>query len=88
MHHPTDHTKYRAMKREDISKAEPLLVNILDRGNLVYDFPSMEEIRAIRQSDMNRLDSGIKRIVNPHIYHVSLSDELWNLKESLIKSSE
>ncbi len=88
LHHPTDHTKVRAMKREDISRAEPLLVKILDRGKLVYNFPSIDELRAKRKSDMNCLDSGIKRIVNPHIYHVSLSDELWNLKESLIELSE
>ena len=88
LHHPTDHTKVRAIKGEDISRAEPLLVKILDRGELVYDFPSIDELRAKRKSDMNCLDSGIKRIVNPHIYHVSLSDELWNLKESLIESSE
>jgi len=88
LHHPTDHTKVRAMNRENISNAEPLLVKILDRGKLVYDFPTIDELRAKRKSDMNSLDSGIKRIVNPHIYHVSLSDELWNLKENLIKSSE
>jgi len=38
--------------------------------------------------DMDCLDLGIKRIVNPHIYHVSLSEELWNLKQGLIDSAE
>jgi nicotinate phosphoribosyltransferase len=30
------------------------------------------------------LDPGIRRLVNPHIYHVSLSQELWELKQNLI----
>lgn len=88
LHHPTDHTKLRVLKKEDVSKAEPLLNTILDHGKLVYEFPTIEELREKRRSDMDALDSGIKRIVNPHIYHVSLSDELWNLKEKLIESSE
>lgn len=88
LHHHSDHTKYRALKRGEISKAEPLLKTILDKGRLVYEFPSIEEIRSQRKYDMDRLDSGIKRIVNPHIYHVSLSDELWNLKDRLAKSSK
>jgi nicotinate phosphoribosyltransferase len=30
------------------------------------------------------LDSGIRRLVNPHIYHVSLTQQLWDLKQELI----
>jgi len=88
LHHPLDHTKYRILKSEEISKAEPLLEKILDQGKLVYKFPSIEEIRYQRIRDMDCLDLGIKRIVNPHIYHVSLSQELWNLKQELISSTK
>jgi len=86
LHHALDHTKYRVLKREEISKAEPLLEKILDQGRLVYKFPSIEHMRLQRERDMDCLDLGIKRIVNPHIYHVSLSEELWNLKQGLIDS--
>ncbi|MCK5390848.1 MAG: nicotinate phosphoribosyltransferase [Deltaproteobacteria bacterium] len=88
LHHALDHTKHRVLKREEISKAEPLLEKILDQGRLVYNFPSIENIRSQREKDMDCLDTGIKRIVNPHIYHVSLSQELWNLKQGLIDSVE
>ncbi|MCA9870991.1 MAG: hypothetical protein KC487_11530, partial [Anaerolineae bacterium] len=40
-----------------------------------------------RQADVAQLDAGVKRFVNPHIYHVSLSDKLWNLKQELIRSA-
>ena len=86
MHHPWDHTKTRVMKREDLSLAEPLLVNVLSGGELVYDLPAIDTIRKQRQRDMKVLDSGVKRIMNPHIYHVSLSDKLWTIREGLMDS--
>lgn len=88
LRHPSDHTKYRVLKKNEMQEAEPLLETVVDKGQLVYKFPTIEEIRAQRKADMERLDSGIKRIVNPHIYHVSLSEELWNLKNDLTKSAK
>lgn len=86
LHHPTDHTKYRTLSRSDIKDIEPLLVTVLDNGQLVYDFPSIDEIRQRREADLDRLDPGVKRILNPHIYHVSLTQRLWDLKRELIES--
>ncbi|MBI4228958.1 MAG: nicotinate phosphoribosyltransferase [Deltaproteobacteria bacterium] len=86
LHHPLDHTKYRILSRDKINEIEPLLTEVLTEGKLNHDHPSIEEIRKIREEDLDRLDSGVKRIVNPHIYHVSLSQRLWELKQSLIKS--
>jgi nicotinate phosphoribosyltransferase len=31
-----------------------------------------------------RLDPGVRRLVNPHIYHVSLTERLFALKEALV----
>jgi nicotinate phosphoribosyltransferase len=86
LHHPSDHSKYRSLPRGDISEIEPLLVEILREGKLVYDLPSVETMRARREADINRLDTGVKRLINPHIYHVSLTDALWKMKQSLIAS--
>jgi nicotinate phosphoribosyltransferase len=88
MHHPSDHTKYRIMKRSEISRTEPLHVKVLDEGKLVYDFPPIDEIRKRRIADIESLDTGVRRIMNPHIYHVSLSEKLWMLKQALIHSIE
>lgn len=87
LRHPTDHTKYRTINRSDLSLIEPLLVDVLDDGKLVYDLPSVEELRKVRISDVERLDAGVRRIMNPHIYHVSLSQRLWDLKQQLIASA-
>lgn len=84
LQHPEDVVKNRRLRREEVSRVEPLLVKILDQGKLVYDLPPIEEIRRLRQEDVQLLDPGVKRLVNPHTYHVSLSKKLWDLKQSLI----
>jgi len=63
------------------------LVNILDKGKLVYDLPELNEMRSIRLSDVGRLDPGVRRIMYPHIYHVSLSQNLWDMKQKLISET-
>ncbi|HEX2916279.1 MAG TPA: nicotinate phosphoribosyltransferase [Chloroflexia bacterium] len=86
-YHPFDTSKTRLIDRGEIEAIEPLLVEIMREGNIVYDLPSLEEIRAQRERDLERLDEGVKRLVNPHIYHVSLTPTLWQLKEELIEKA-
>jgi nicotinate phosphoribosyltransferase len=86
LHHPSNHTKCRTLEKRNISAIEPLLVTVLDQGKLIYDMPSMDEMRGARESDVRRLDPGVRRLINPHIYHVSLSDRLWNMKQERIRS--
>jgi nicotinate phosphoribosyltransferase len=84
LHHPSEHTAFREMARAEISQVEPLLVDVLREGRLVYELPTIEAMRAQRQADLERLDPGVRRILNPHIYHVSLTQRLWELKQSLL----
>jgi nicotinate phosphoribosyltransferase len=86
-HHPSDYMKTRTIGQADISSIEPLLVDILREGKLVYDLPGIEEIRTQRAADVERLDPGVRRLINPHIYHVSLTPKLWDLKQELIAST-
>jgi nicotinate phosphoribosyltransferase len=86
LRHPADHAKCRTLERHEISEIEPLLVEIMRDGELVYESPSIQEMRTRREEDIDRLDSGVKRLLNPHIYHVSLTQQLWDLKQSLIAS--
>jgi len=87
LHHPADHSRYRILERQGISKIEPLLVEVLREGRLVYDLPTLEQIREQRKADVRRLDPGVRRLVNPHIYHVSLTQRLWDLKQTLVRSA-
>jgi nicotinate phosphoribosyltransferase len=85
--HPNDPGKQRVLKKDTISHVEDLHKTIIQSGKIIYNFPSIEEIRRIRDEDIDRLDSGVKRLVNPHLYHVSLSEKLWNLKNKLINET-
>lgn len=87
LQHPTDHAVHRQLAQETISEVEPLLVDILDEGVLVHEMPSIEQIRRRREEDLARLYPGVRRIVNPHRYHVSLTQRLWDLKQELIAST-
>jgi len=87
LHHPSDHTNLRTLRREEVSQIEPLLVDVLTEGKLVYDLPPIEEMRRLRRDDVSRLDPGVRRLMNPHVYHVSLTQRLWDLKQELIRSA-
>jgi nicotinate phosphoribosyltransferase len=85
LRHPSAAQAFRHLSAHSISEIEPLLVDIIVDGKIVYERPSIEEMRAFRDRDLERLDSGVKRIMFPHIYHVSLTQRLWDLKQKLIK---
>jgi nicotinate phosphoribosyltransferase len=75
------------LPRDEISAWEPLLVEVLREGKLVCELPPLEHIRAVRQRDIERLDAGVRRLIRPHAYHVSLSQQLWDLKQRLIEEA-
>ena len=85
LHHPSQPQAFRRLEVGSISEIEPLLVDVMLEGKLIYALPSIAEMRALRDRDLERLDSGVKRIMFPHIYHVSLTQRLWDLKQELIK---
>ena len=87
LHHPSKPASFRILTRREISGIEPLLVEILREGDLVYDLPSIDDMRALREADVDRLYPGVKRLLNPHVYHVSLTERLWNLKQELVASA-
>jgi nicotinate phosphoribosyltransferase len=86
LRHPTEPAMQRTLERKEISEIELLLEDVLRDGILVCDLPTIDEMRERRQADLERLDPGVRRIINPHVYHVSLTEALWHLKQELIES--
>ncbi len=86
LRHPTEYNKYRTLTQDEIAEVEPLLVDVLSEGERVYPHFSIQQIRECRQADVSRLDPGVRRLLHPHIYHVSLTQRLWDLKQDLIAS--
>ena len=87
LHHPTDHTRYRSMSGEDVAEIELLLQDVLIDGRGVAPRVAIQDMRQRRRADVDRLDLGVRRLLNPHIYHVSLTQRLWDLKQELIASA-
>ncbi|HSM58533.1 MAG TPA: nicotinate phosphoribosyltransferase [Candidatus Sulfomarinibacteraceae bacterium] len=87
LHHPTEHGTFRTLRADQISEAEPLHADVLVDGARVSETPSIADMRRRRIADLERLDIGVKRLMYPHIYHVSLTERLWKMKEDLIHSA-
>ena len=64
---PLRHKKLSSKKREE------LLVPIVNSGQLVYGFPSIEQIRSHRKIQLTLLHESHKRLHNPHEYKVGLT---------------
>ncbi len=84
LHHPVRRGVTRTLERDEVSKIEPLLEPVLDRGRRLAQPEPLDVLRGRRQADLDRLDPGVRRLINPHVYHVSLTTELWELKRRLV----
>ena len=83
VHHPTDPAKQRVLGLQGV--ALEALHQPVFAGKRLFAPLSLSELRQRRRADVERLDPGVRRLLNPHVYHVSLSDALWQLKESLVR---
>ena len=67
--------------------ARELLVPIYQGGKLVYQRPSIEEIRAYCAEQVDTLWDEVKRFDNPHDYYVDLSEKLYRIKMDLLNEN-
>lgn len=62
-----------------------MLIPIFRAGELVYDFPPLDEVRRNCAFELDTMWDEVLRFENPHNYYVDLSDELWELKNRMIE---
>lgn len=74
----------RVLAVDQISGRESLLQPAFGQGERLDGSPDLEELRRRRIADLDRLDPGVRRLVNPHIYHVSLTAELKRTQLELV----
>lgn len=67
--------------------AKELQVPIFKNGELVYNCPSLEEIRTYCLDQVDKLWDEVKRFDNPQNYYVDLSQKLWDIKYSLLRKN-
>ena len=70
-------------KEDEIPPGEPLLVEVMRHGKLVFDIPHLSEIRQRALTNVLRLPAQFRDINNSHPSPVVLSDRLQQLSESL-----
>ena len=68
-------------------KREEILVPIFQGGKQVYSLPPLADIQARTLQNLHYLRPEHKRLQNPHIYHVSLGEKLFQQKQELIKAA-
>ena len=84
LHHPHREGITRTLAPEAIGGVEELLNPVLDHGSRLDGAPSLDEMRKRRSTDLQSLDPGVRRLVNPHRYHVSLTTRMKDLQRRLV----
>ena len=81
--HPV-HT-YRKKKVENFY-LEEMLQPIFKKGRLVYDCPSLEQIRDHHRSQLSLFWEEYLRNLNPEEYAVDMTEQVWQIKQDLLHS--
>ncbi len=66
-------------------RAVPLQVPLFEKGQCVYESPSVEEIKGFCHKQLGTLWDEVLRFENPHNYYVDLSQKLWDEKQALLR---
>lgn len=84
IYHSMSRWKYKVIPANTYTVRD-MLVPIFKDGKLVYDLPTLEEIRAYSEKELATIWDEIKRFVYPQEYYVDLSEKLLNLKLEMLK---
>jgi nicotinate phosphoribosyltransferase len=82
LRHPHREGVARTLRSSQIASVEELLAPVFRGSSL--GAAAVEEMRARRRADVALLDPGVRRLVNPHVYHVSLTEKMKELQLRLI----
>lgn len=83
IYHPMNKWKNKVIEK-DTYEIRELLVPVFLNGELVYNQPSIEEIRNYCKEQQDTLWEELKRFSYPQKYYVDLSEKLLNLKLDMI----
>lgn len=77
-------------KRKKISNfyVKNLREQIFKGGKLIYESPSIDEIRDYCKDQLDAMWDEMKRFENPQTYYVDLSYDLWKLKHDMIENAK
>lgn len=81
--HPTERWKTTTFTDYELKS---LHVQVIKDGKLVYKFPSLNQIKAFAEKELSSFWGEYRRLDRPHVYKVDLSDELYELKKSMLET--
>lgn len=81
--HPS--ADYRHFLHDIDGSVRPLLKKRIENGVITGKQPSLTEIKAHAAADIDSFDSTYKRLLNPHVYKVSITENLREQKLKLIQ---
>ncbi|MBU5627415.1 nicotinate phosphoribosyltransferase [Oscillibacter sp. MSJ-2] len=68
-------------------EARPLQVQVFRNGELIYDLPKLEDVRAYCAQQVDTLWEEVRRFDNPHTFYVDLSARLFGIKQNLLQQN-
>ena len=77
---------YRHFYYQIEGSVEPLLKQYMQNGELCLSLPSLREIQSRSSKELDCFDHSYKRLLNPHVYKISITEKLRGLKLELIKN--
>ena len=77
-------SELKKMSEIENYEIKELQVDIIKQGKLVYKMPTLAEIKAYAQSELESFWDEYKRLDRPHVYKVDLSDGLYQLKRDML----
>jgi nicotinate phosphoribosyltransferase len=64
-------------------KGKPLLIKVVDKGNIIYKSPSLEKIKQFCQNNLSHLPVKLKAVYAKYKYSVMVSPQLEKLRRTL-----
>ncbi len=84
--HPMIDKDYFDLRASEINSIKPLLSCKVENGKRISKECTLLELQTRVKEELKAFHMSYKRQINPHIYKVSLSEELKDLKQSLLET--
>lgn len=83
--HPSNDSDYFLLRPSEYASIKPLLIERVHDGVRLTEERSLTDIKAQVQKELSHLHPSYLRHINPHVYKVSLSKRLKDLKRNLLE---
>jgi nicotinate phosphoribosyltransferase len=88
VHHPHRPSMTRTFGAGETTEVEQLHSTVFADGKRTTEQESLDVMRERRTADLQRLDIGVRRLVNPHRYHVSVTTSVRDLQVELVNRTK